>query len=82
MANAPLPWSLKGISRAARDAARAAAKREGVPMGVWLSRVIREVSATENSDAATNSGEPAPGESGLNSIERAVARIGRQPTGS
>lgn len=82
MANAPLPWSLKGVSRTAREAARAAAKREGVPLGVWLSRVIREVSATENGDAGVNDGVQAQDESGLNSIERAAARISLQSTGS
>lgn len=81
MANAPLPWSLKGVSRAAREAARAAAKREGVPLGVWLSRVIREISAAEIGDTGANNGVQDQDEAGRNSIERAVARIGFQPSG-
>jgi hypothetical protein len=75
MADGPLPWSLKGVSRAARDAAKAAARREGVPLGVWLSKVIRDTSAAESGigavEAATSNDE-----TNLNSIERAVARIG------
>jgi len=82
MANAPLPWSLKGISRAARAAAKAAAKREGVPLGIWLSRMIREISAKEGGDAAAGGGSEVRDGSGLNSIERAAARIGLQPAGS
>jgi hypothetical protein len=74
MANAPLPWSLKGVSRAARDAARAAAKREGVPLGVWLSRVIRDISAAERGD--TGPGAETQNGSAMNPVERAVARTG------
>jgi len=75
MAKQPLPWSLKGVSRAAREAAKAAAKREGVPLGVWLSRVIRDISAKEGGGADTAGGSGTRDESGLNSIERAAARI-------
>ena len=36
-----LPWSIKGISPAAREAAKSAAGLEGVTMGEWVSRAIR-----------------------------------------
>lgn len=75
MVNAPLPWSLKGVSRAARDAAKAAARRESVPLGVWLSRVIHAISAEESVNQVTGAGD-ATDETGLNSIERAAVRIG------
>ena len=75
MADAPLPWSLKGVSRDARDAAKAAARREGVPLGIWLSRVIRDISAEESGNGVA-SAAISKEEAGLNSIERAAARIG------
>ena len=47
MAKINMPWSLEGVSLEARRAAEAAAKRAGVPLGVWLGRVIRDVAAAE-----------------------------------
>ena len=39
----PTPWSIKGIGPEAREAAKAAAKREGMTLGAWLSeRVIAQ----------------------------------------
>ncbi len=35
-----LPWNIAGISAEAREAARAAARREGLSVGEWLSRQI------------------------------------------
>lgn len=70
----PLPWSLKGVSRNARDAARAAAQREGVPLGVWLSRVIREVAAAEAATADTDGSADTDAGNG-NPIQRGVARL-------
>lgn len=34
------PWSVKGIERDARDAAKAAAQREGLTVGEWLNQII------------------------------------------
>jgi hypothetical protein len=51
MTGGPLPWSLKGVSSAARSAAKDAARREGVPLGVWLGRIIRETDAAEREQA-------------------------------
>lgn len=36
----PLPWSVTGIPREIRDVARAAAAREGITVGDWLTRRI------------------------------------------
>ena len=35
-----LPWNVAGIPSEARDAARAAARREGLSVGEWLTRRI------------------------------------------
>src|SRR5271170_6604174 len=37
---AELPWNVAGIPPEARDAARAAARREGLSVGEWLTRRI------------------------------------------
>ncbi|MPY72048.1 MAG: hypothetical protein GEU92_18450 [Alphaproteobacteria bacterium] len=76
MANKPMPWSLKGVSAPAREAAKAAAAGEGVPMGEWLSRIIREIALAERVQAAAGaSPQPAPpAEPRLSSIERAMSR--------
>jgi localization factor PodJL len=50
-----LPWSIKGVSAEAREAAKQAARSAGLPLGLWLSRVIREVAAQE----AAERGPPA-----------------------
>lgn len=34
------PWSVKGIERDAREAAKAAAQREGMTVGEWLNQII------------------------------------------
>lgn len=38
----PSPWSIKGIDAEARRVAKAAAQREGVTLGVWLTQQIHE----------------------------------------
>lgn len=45
MANSHHPWSLKGVTPTARAAAKQAAADDGVTLGVWLTRVIRDVAA-------------------------------------
>ncbi|MDZ7629193.1 MAG: hypothetical protein U5J99_12410 [Parvularculaceae bacterium] len=35
-----VPWSVKGIERDAREAAKAAAQREGMTLGEWLNQMI------------------------------------------
>ena len=37
---AELPWNVAGIPPEAREAARAAARREGLSVGEWLTRHI------------------------------------------
>lgn len=40
-------WSLRGVSRNARNAARESAKSEGVTLGIWLGKLIREFAGAE-----------------------------------
>ena len=35
------PWTVKGVDPEAREAAKLAARRSGLPLGVWLSQTIR-----------------------------------------
>lgn len=41
MTDDPKPWSIRGVHPEVRNAALAAAKREGVTIGEWLDRAIR-----------------------------------------
>ena len=45
------PWSIKGVSPAARDAAKEGARISRQPLGRWLSQVIRKTSADEGGKA-------------------------------
>ena len=69
-------WNLRGVSPEARTAARESAEEAGVPLGAWLSQLIREMDAEELSareaDGALNKViNEAPR---LSSIERAMLR--------
>src|SRR3954465_12597145 len=45
------PWTIKGIAPEERNAATAAAEREGLTIGEWLTRAIRtQVQADHRSD--------------------------------
>ena len=46
-----IPWNVAGIPQEARDAARAAARREGLSVGEWMTRRILR-SFSENTEAA------------------------------
>ena len=50
----PAPWSVRGVTAEARNAAIAAAHREGQTLGEWLDRAIRQ------SIKAERAGELAP----------------------
>lgn len=41
------PWSVKGVAPEAREAGKIAARRAGLPMGVWLSQIILSAAAIE-----------------------------------
>lgn len=69
-------WNLRGVSPEARAAARTSADEAGVPLGIWLSQLIREMDAEELSVRETDSGlNRVPNEAPrLSSIERAMLR--------
>ena len=57
---AELPWNVAGIPPEAREAARAAARREGLSVGEWLTRRILR-SFSDLGDDPAPFGAPAPG---------------------
>ena len=92
---AELPWNVAGIPPEAREAARAAARREGLSVGEWLTRrILRSFSGLEDELPSmpydTHSHTGAPLDSwGLPSsaaarrdTEEMMARVGRSETES
>jgi hypothetical protein len=53
------PWTIKSMSTEARDMAVIAARREGLTVGQWLERVIREA-ASDQSAVVANKSAPGP----------------------
>ncbi|MEO9900118.1 hypothetical protein [Nisaea sp.] len=53
MSKPVLPWSLKGVSPEAREIAKKAAAQQGMTIGEWVSRAIRDVGPDEAPAAAT-----------------------------
>ncbi len=56
------PWSVKGVDPEAREAAKLAARKAGMPIGVWLCQTIRAAAATElkHNGGAGNTAPPHP----------------------
>ncbi len=54
------PWSIKGVSPTARDAAKEGARISRQPLGGWLNQVIRMTSDAEGATPVTSSGSAAP----------------------
>lgn len=87
-----MPWSLKGISDEARDFAKMSAENSDVPVGAWLSDVIRAAAGTPPQSGVAHPAPaptPAPVRSpdarvGGSTIERAaqiVDDFGFEPEG-
>src|SRR5690606_14592999 len=68
-----VPWSVKGVEHEAREAAKLAARKAGLPLGVWLSQTIHAAAAQQlkssngptmyaaaNAAAASSDGASAP----------------------
>src|ERR1700742_4390079 len=58
---AELPWNVAGIPPEAREAARAAARREGLSVGEWLTRRILKSFGDLGSDAGSEGGRESRG---------------------
>ncbi len=54
------PWSIKGVSPAARDAAKEGARISRQTLGGWLNQVIRMTSDAEGAAPVASSGWAAP----------------------
>src|SRR3984885_9642229 len=86
---AELPWNVAGIPPEAREAARAAARREGLSVGEWLTRrILRSFSGMEEdapmpyenrapSGAALDSWGLPPSAASRRDTEDMMARVGR-----
>jgi len=92
---AELPWNVAGIPPEAREAARAAARREGLSVGEWLTRrILHSFSGTEDDSIDLSYEHPAPSGVPLDSwglppsaasrrdSEDMLARVGRSETES
>ncbi|MEQ8334901.1 hypothetical protein [Nisaea sp.] len=51
MSKPVLPWSLKGVSPEAREIAKKAAAQQGITIGEWVSRAIRDVGPDQDPGA-------------------------------
>jgi len=91
---AELPWNVAGIPPEAREAARAAARREGLSVGEWLTRrILRSLSGMdEETGMAVDSRSPTgadldswglpPSAASRRDTEEMMARVGRSETES
>jgi localization factor PodJL len=92
---AELPWNVAGIPPEAREAARAAARREGLSVGEWLTRrILRSFSGMEEELAPMAYENRAPAAAALDSwglpplaasrrdAEEMMARVGHSETES
>src|ERR1700748_146326 len=92
---AELPWNVAGIPPEAREAARAAARREGLSVGEWLTRrILRSFSGLEDElpsmpyDTHSHTGAPLDSwglpasAAARRDTEEMMARVGRSETES
>ena len=89
---AELPWNVAGIPPEAREAARAAARREGLSVGEWLTRRILRSFSGMDEDAGYERSSPSgssldswglpPSAASRRDTEDMMARVGRSETES
>ncbi len=89
---AELPWNVAGIPPEAREAARAAARREGLSVGEWLTRrILRSFSGLEEEAAFESRGQSGapvdswglpPSAASRRDTEDMMARVGRSESES
>ncbi|WP_040133527.1 hypothetical protein [Acetobacter pasteurianus] len=77
MTDEPKPWSIRGVHPEVRNAALAAAKREGVTIGEWLDRAIRAHVKNGRNPTENLSDAPVKQTPDLSDAERLVSMISR-----
>ena len=71
-----IPWSVKGVSKEARAAAKKAAASEGVTMGEWLSRAIRTAENDAAAAPANQTGATTPADRAVQTSRDVVTSTG------
>jgi localization factor PodJL len=79
-----VPWSVKGIKPEARETAKEAARRAGMPLSEWLNTVILNSAAQQELDDHESSDHPAATELGavnarLDALSQRLERLTRGP---
>ncbi|MCI4643962.1 MAG: peptidoglycan-binding protein [Hyphomonadaceae bacterium] len=74
------PWSVKGIDQRAREAARDAARMEGVTLGEYLNKLILEVSSDAHPNEIRSSHAYPRSESALDQLARRVEAVEARST--
>jgi len=77
MTDDPKPWSIRGVHPEVRNAALAAAKREGVTIGEWLDRAIRSHVRSGRKQEENVSDNAVRQVADLSDAERLVSMISR-----
>lgn len=77
MTDDPKPWSIRGVHPEVRNAALAAAKREGVTIGEWLDRAIRSHVKSGRKHGENTSDNVVRQVADLSDAERLVSMISR-----
>ena len=77
-----VPWSVKGIRPEARDTAREAARRAGVPLSEWLNAVILQQAEEQGIDPHAHDDDDADGDYGdvhqrLDDLSRRIEQMNR-----
>ena len=77
-----VPWSVKGIRPEARETAREAARRAGVPLSEWLNAVILQQAEEQGIDAHAHDDDDAYGEDAgvhqrLDELSRRIEQMNR-----
>ncbi|WP_294537982.1 hypothetical protein [uncultured Rhodoblastus sp.] len=70
--NKAVPWSIKGIDFDAREAAKEAARRDGLTLGEWMNRAIADRAAEIGADA-----EGFDADERLEAVAEQLARLSR-----
>ena len=71
--NKAVPWSIKGVDFDAREAAKEAARRDGVTLGEWMNRAI----STRAAEIGANAGDFDADER-LEAVAAQLARLSRE----